>query len=360
VKNSGVAGVPLVRSTASSYKVSLVMTATSSLALTTDDLHTGGEPVRIVTSGYPPVEGATILQKRAFVAGKLDHFRRLLMWEPRGHRDMYGVIPVEPDHPDAALAVLFMHNEGYSTMCGHATIALGRWALETGKVAVSEPTTRFVLQCPCGPVDVTVEVVNGRPGKVSFQSVPAFVLALDREAEVPGIGTVRYDLAYGGAFYAFAEATALDSRVDAPAAELVSKATKLCEVVRKDATIDHPTEPDLGYLYGAILTDGLDGSGEPSTNVCVFADQQIDRSPTGSGVTARIALAVARGLPIGAPARRYRSITGAIFEARPVGEAHVGAYPGVVVEVSGTAFWTGRSSFVLEPSDKIGAGFIVR
>src|SRR5689334_3244867 len=109
------------------------MTAVPSETLTTDDLHTGGEPVRIVTSGYPPLRGATILEKRAFVSGELDHLRRLLMWEPRGHRDMYGVIPVEPDAPGADLAVLFMHNEGYSTMCGHATIALGRWAIETGR-----------------------------------------------------------------------------------------------------------------------------------------------------------------------------------------------------------------------------------
>jgi trans-L-3-hydroxyproline dehydratase len=336
------------------------MAAVPYLELTTDDLHTGGEPVRIVTSGYPALRGATILEKRAFVARELDHLRRLVMLEPRGHRDMYGVIPVEPDFPGAALAVLFMHNEGYSTMCGHATIALGRWAVETGKVRITEPVTRFVLQCPCGPVDVFVEVVDGTPGKVSFRSVPAFVVTMEREVEVPGVGAVRYDLAYGGAFYAFAEAEAVGTRVDAPSAEIVAKATALRDAVRKDIEIAHPDEPDLGFLYGAILTDGLDGSGEPSTNVCVFADQQIDRSPTGSGVTARIALAVARGLSIGAPARRYRSVTGAVFEAKPVEAAQLGNRSAVVVDVTGQAFWTGRSSFMLDPADEIGVGFILK
>jgi trans-L-3-hydroxyproline dehydratase len=171
---------------------------------------------------------------------------------------------------------------------------------------------------------------------------------------------VRFDLAYGGAFYAFADAAALGTDVHAPSAEIMARSAALCDAVRRDRTIVHPDEPDLGFLYGAILTDGRDGSDEPSTNVCVFADQQIDRSPTGSGVTARIALAVARGLPIDGPARRFRSITGSIFSARPVASARVGAYPAVVVEVSGQAFWTGRSSFVHDPEDTIGAGFLLR
>jgi trans-L-3-hydroxyproline dehydratase len=273
---------------------------------------------------------------------------------------MYGVIPVDPDYPGADLAVLFMHNEGYSTMCGHATIALGRWALETGRVPQTEPVTRFVLQCPCGPVEVSVQVVNGRPGKVSFRSVPAFVLAMDREIEVPGIGQVRYDLAYGGAFYAFTEARALGTAVDAPSVEIAARAAAFCDAVRLDFAITHPDAPELGFLYGAILTDGGDGSVSASTNVCVFADQQIDRSPTGSGVTARIALAVARGLPIMAPARQYRSLTGAIFEARPVEATRLGTHPAVIVEVTGEAFWTGRSSFLLDPADRIGAGFLLK
>lgn len=328
--------------------------------VTVDDLHTGGEPVRIVTSGYPVIIGATLLDKRAYVAAQLDHLRRFLMWEPRGHRDMYGVIPVEPDDPRAALAVLFMHNEGYSTMCGHATIALGRWAIDTGRVKPTDPITRFTLQCPCGLVEVSVATPLGQPGPVSFKSVPAFALALDCETDLPGIGRVRYDLAYGGAFYAFARASDLQVSLDAPLAEIRSRAAALCHAVSRAHIVEHPEEPDLGFLYGAILLDDGDGCTVPSTNVCVFADQQVDRSPTGSGVTARIAVAVARGLAIGAPARKYRSITGAQFEARPVEAAQVGPHQGVVVEVTGQPYWSGQCSFKLEPGDRIGRGFLLR
>src|SRR4051794_33104182 len=187
------------------------------LAIDTVEMHTGGEPVRIVTAGYPAISGRTILDKRRYAQAHLDHLRRFLMFEPRGHRDMYGVIPVEPDLPGAALAVLFMHNEGYSTMCGHATIAVGRWAVETGRVVGIEPQTRFLLQCPCGGVDVTVEVERGNVGRVSFRSVPAFVLRLDLEVEVEALGPVRCDVAYGGAFYAIARAADLGVDLDARA-----------------------------------------------------------------------------------------------------------------------------------------------
>ena len=180
-------------------------------------MHAGGEPVRIVESGYPPIPGDTILDKRRYVRQNLDHLRRILMHEPRGHFDMYGVIPVEPDLPEADLAVLFMHNEGYSTMCGHATIALGRYAVDRGLVPKTEPETRLVIQCPCGPVAVFVEVRDGVAARVRFQSVGAFALNLDTQVHVEGYGSIRYDIGYGGAFYAVADATefGLDVRTSA-------------------------------------------------------------------------------------------------------------------------------------------------
>src|SRR5215475_12327294 len=161
------------------------MPANSPLIIDTTEMHTGGEPVRIVTSGYPPIAGDTILAKRRYVRENLDHLRRLLMFEPRGHFDMYGVIPVEPDLPEADLAVLFMHNEGYSTMCGHAVIALGRWAVDSGLVSLREPETPVAIQCPCGLVRARVQIENGRAGAVAFESVPAFAFALDCAVEVP-------------------------------------------------------------------------------------------------------------------------------------------------------------------------------
>src|SRR5215472_7170640 len=170
------------------------------------DMHTGGEPVRIVRGGYPPLVGATILEKRHYARERLDHLRRFLMFEPRGHADMYGALLVEPSLPDADLAVLFMHNEGYSTMCGHAVIALGRYAVDYGLVERMEPLTRVGIECPCGLVVASVEVRGGKSGRVSFESVPAFLFADGVRVEVPGAGPVTTDVSYGGAFYALADA----------------------------------------------------------------------------------------------------------------------------------------------------------
>ena len=175
------------------------------MTLTVVDMHTGGEPLRIVTGGYPDIPKGTILEKRAYVRDHLDHLRKILMFEPRGHYDMYGALLVEPDLPGADLAVLFMHNEGYSTMCGHAIVALGRYAVDEGLVAKHEPVTTVNIEAPCGLVVASVEVKDGKAGAVSFESVPAFLFAGDQTIELPGYGTIGFDIAYGGAFYALAD-----------------------------------------------------------------------------------------------------------------------------------------------------------
>ncbi|RWP04018.1 proline racemase family protein, partial [Mesorhizobium sp.] len=174
------------------------------MTLTVVDMHTGGEPLRIVTGGYPSVPKGTILEKRAYVRDHLDHLRKILMFEPRGHYDMYGALLVEPDLPGADLAVLFMHNEGYSTMCGHAIVALGRYAVDEGLVAKQEPITTVNIEAPCGLVVASVEVRDGKAGAVSFESVPAFLFAGGQTIELAGHGTIGFDVAYGGAFYALA------------------------------------------------------------------------------------------------------------------------------------------------------------
>src|SRR5262245_58886471 len=168
--------------------------------LTVIDMHTGGEPVRVVTGGYPPIPKGTILGKRAWVRDNLDHLRKMLMFEPRGHYDMYGALLVEPDLPGADIAVLFMHNEGYSTMCGHAVIALGRYAVDQGLVVAREPLTTVNIECPCGMVVASVEVKDGKAGAVSFESVPAFLFTARRSISLERYGSVIFDIAYGGAF----------------------------------------------------------------------------------------------------------------------------------------------------------------
>jgi trans-L-3-hydroxyproline dehydratase len=327
----------------------------------TVEMHTGGEPVRIVVAGYPPIEGATILEKRRHVREKLDHLRKLLIFEPRGHYDMYGVLLVEPDLPGADLAVLFMHNEGYSTMCGHAVIALARWAVDSGRVPLRAPETSVNIQCPCGLVRATVAIDNGKAGAVRFESVPAFAFALDAAVEVPGLGLVTVDIGYGGAFYALAPAArfGLDVR-RSRTRDLVDAAAAVTEAAQARIALEHPEDPDLAFLYGTILTDGVETGDGPSANICVFAAREVDRSPTGSGVTARMAVRHARGLVVPGQISRFESVTGAVFTGKVIRATKAGRFPAVTVEVGGRAHYTGTSSFTVEPDDPLKDGFLLR
>ena len=330
--------------------------------ITTVEMHTAGEPVRIVTSGYPPLRGATILEKRRYARDHLDHLRRMLMAEPRGHADMYGALLVEPDLPGAHLAVLFLHNEGYSTMCGHAVIALGRFAVERGLVEAREPETEVRIQCPCGLVTTTVEVADGRAGRVRFASVPAFAFARDAVVVSGPFGPVTLDIGYGGAFYGVLPASALGLDLErSPVSRLVEAAMAIKHAAAAQIPLSHPDSPDLAYFYGVILTD--DTSANPdaaTTNVCVFADGQVDRSPTGSGVTARLALMHRRREVATGQSRRFRSITGGEFVGRVLSTTRAGPHPAVAVEVAGEAFFTGEAVFRCEPADPLGGGFLLR
>jgi len=325
------------------------------------DMHTGGEPVRIVVSGYPPLPKGTILEKRAFVRDRLDHLRRVLMFEPRGHVDMYGALLVEPHLLGADIAVLFMHNEGYSTMCGHAVIALGRYAVDQGLVAPVEPVTIVNIECPCGMVVAEVEVIGGKAGAVSFESVPSFLFASDRVVSLPGFGEIRYDIAYGGAFYALAEARQFGLAFgNSPARAFADAATMLTAAVNQAVPLAHPDSPDLAFLYGSILTDGGDGSaGHATKNVCVFADAQVDRSPTGSGVTARLAAMHARGEVAEGETRLFESIVGSRFAGSVAYATRAGEHDAIVARVSGRAHYCGKASFVVEADDELGRGFLV-
>ncbi len=321
------------------------------------DYHTCGEPVRIVTSGYPELKGATILEKRRDARENHDHLRRAMMLEPRGHAGMYGVIPVAPSHPEAAFGVLFTHNQGYSTMCGHATIALGRYAVEHGLVPAVEPITRFCIEAPCGLLRLECVVRDGRVESVVFESVPAFVFARDLAVDLPGFGRVVTEIAYGGAFYCILPASRFGLDLFAtPVVTLTAAATALTDRVRATLAITHPTEPDLGFLYGTIVTDEAQPP-EESFNLCIFAEAQIDRSPTGSGVTARMALDHAKGLVPAGATRRFRSITGGVFTGCVVGEAAFPVPGAVTVAVGGISHVAGEGVFIIEANDPLGHGF---
>lgn len=326
------------------------------------DMHTGGEPVRIITAGYPDIPRGPILRKRAWVRDNADHLRRLLMFEPRGHFDMYGALLVEPDLPDADLAVLFMHNEGYSTMCGHAVIALGRYAVDQGLVAATEPITEVGIECPCGLVRARVEVSEGGAGAVSFESVPAFLHTRDAAISLPGFGRIVFDIAYGGAFYAVADAAQFGLAFGRdPVRHFQDAAAALTEAVKAAFPLDHPDDTDLVFLYGSILTDGGSGAdGKPTRNICVFADAQIDRSPTGSGVTARMAAMHARDEVKPGEDRLFESVTGSRFAATIETLTQAGRRAAVTVRVAGKAHYTGTAEFTLEDDDELGRGFLLR
>ncbi|RUV33843.1 proline racemase family protein [Mesorhizobium sp. M7A.F.Ca.MR.148.00.0.0] len=332
------------------------------MTLTVVDMHTGGEPLRIVTGGYPSVPKGTILEKRAYVRDHLDHLRKILMFEPRGHYDMYGALLVEPDLPGADLAVLFMHNEGYSTMCGHAIVALGRYAVDEGLVAKQEPITTVNIEAPCGLVVASVEVRDGKAGAVAFESVPAFLFAGGQTIELAGHGTIGFDVAYGGAFYALADCHQFGlefgkSRVR----DFVDAATALTDRLKAEFPLSHPDHGDLAFLYGTILTDGRDAFSDGVTkNICVFAEAEVDRSPTGSGVTARLAAMHAKGEIAIGQTRTFESIAGSRLSGAVVRTAKAGPHGAIIARVGGGAYYSGRTEFIVEADDELGRGFLLR
>jgi proline racemase len=316
------------------------------------DYHTAGEPFRIVTGGVEPPRGATILDKRRDALERLDGVRRLLVHEPRGHADMYGCFVVEPDDTEADLGVVFFHNAGYSTACGHGTIALVTWALDEGIVERHEGENRLVVDVPSGRLETWSTVQDGRVRSVRFRNVPSFVWAEGVE-----LGEHTVDVAYGGAFYA-----SLEERVElAELPRLIELGREIKRELGAWQDVVHPLEPELRDIYGVIFWQEEEGDG-PLTqrNVTVFAEGEVDRSPCGSGTSARLALLDRSGrLPRGGELV-HRSIVDTVFTARVVGDADVAGIPAVVTEVEGSAFRTGEHVFTLDPDDPVGDGFLLR
>ena len=315
------------------------------------DYHTAGEPFRIVTGGAPTLEGATILDRRRFALEHVDHVRRLLVFEPRGHADMYGCHVVPPNDDGADLGVVFFHNAGYSTACGHGTIALVTWALDEGVVERREGVNRVVVDVPSGRLETWATVEEGRVRSVRFRNVPSFVWATALEAA----GRI-VDVAFGGAFYA-----CLPERVEpAELPRLIALGRELKSVLDAEHDIVHPLEPELRDVYGVVFWQ--EEGTEPLTqrNVTVFADGEVDRSPCGSGTSARLALLHAEGRLSPGEELRHLSIVDSVFSGRVVAEAEVGGRPAVVTDVEGSAYRTGRASFELDADDPLGEGFLLR
>ncbi|MGM0653198.1 MAG: proline racemase family protein [Bacillota bacterium] len=329
--------------------------------ITAIDAHTGGEPLRIFTGGYPPLQGKTILEKRRYAKENLDHLRTATLWEPRGHADMYGCIITEPVTEDGDCGLIFTHNEGYSSMCGHGIIAVTKVALETGMIAKAESKKQLKIDTPAGRVTAYPHWKEGQVKEVSFHNVPSFVYALDQSVEVPGLGKVSYDLAFGGAFYAFVRADSVDVELTAAGfRRLIELGTTIKKAIMKNSSVIHPVEKDLSFLYGVIFVGQALDPRHHSRNVCVFADGEVDRSPTGTGVSARTALHHSRGELNPGESITIESIIGSCFKAEISELTKFESYEAVIPKVTGTAHICGINTLLLDPDDPLGSGFILR
>ncbi|SIR95454.1 proline racemase family protein [Micromonospora avicenniae] len=331
----------------------------------TTDYHTAGEPFRIVTDGVPEIPGTTVLQRRGHAQRdeQIDAVRRLLVNEPRGHADMYGCFVVPPDDEGAHFGVLFWHKDGYSTACGHGTIALGVWAVRSGLVnAAPDGETEVVIDVPSGRVTAAVTCVAGEVRDVSFRNVPAYVLGEGITVDTSR-GPVRADVSYGGAIYASVDASALGLSVDPEHyGDLLALGREVKWKLDGTEWARHPSEPRLDGIYGTILFEDLGrrSDGPHQRNITVFADGEVDRSPCGSGTSARIALLASSGQLAPDQVLTHDSVVGTRFLGRVVRELEAEGRPAYVSEVRGMAYRTGEHHFVLEADDPVGLGFALR
>lgn len=334
-----------------------------SRVLTTVDAHTCGEPLRIVVDGGPEIVGETMLDRRRYVADHFDDLRKMLMWEPRGHHEMYGCLLTAPVSEEADFGVLFMHNQGYSTMCGHGVIALVTALVQSDAQGVTDRAVTITLDTPAGLIRAVAECNElGEVLRVRFTNVSSFVFASDLDIDVPGYGTIRADIAFGGAFYVIADARQFGVNVDRSTLRpLIDIGAALTSAVNQVLSVTHPEKEDLSFLYGSILVGEPQQPQHHSSNICIFADGEVDRSPTGTGVSARLAILHAKGELRLKEAIVVESILGAEahFVGRVVGTGMVGPFASVTPEISGRAFVTGMHQFVADPRDNLAGGFLL-
>lgn len=330
--------------------------------ITTIDAHTEGEPLRIITSGFPEPEGDTILQKRRDLLANYDHLRKMIMFEPRGHADMYGALITKPERADSDFGILFMHNEGYSSMCGHGIIATVATAVECGDIVLQPEQTKVInIDSPAGKITAYAKYNEEKP-EISFDCVTSFAEAIDQQVHIAGFGDVSYDIGFGGAYYAYVDADAIDLDCSPENVEqLIELGRKIKHAVIASYQIKHPEHEDLSFLYGTIFTSSnTTDEHNHSRHVCIFADGEVDRSPTGTGVSGRIALLVAKGEAELNQQLTIESIISSNMKVTAIDNATCGKKSGVIPRVSGRAYVTGQHEFLLEPNDPVAHGFILR
>jgi proline racemase len=314
-------------------------------------------PTRVVTGGVGPIPGETMLERKLHFETEMDELRLLLMREPRGHGAMSGAILQPPTRDDADWGVLFIEVSGCLPMCGHGTIGVATVLVETGMVPVTEPETVIRLDVPAGLVEARVRVEHGRARAVTLRNVPSFLLARDRTVDVPGLGAIAYDMAYGGNFYALTPAADAGLVVDpARSAELIDAGLRVMAAINASDRPVHPDDPRIGGCRHVVFhepgRDGADARAATSIH-----PGWLDRSPCGTGTSARMAQLHARGaLAIGEEFVN-ESVIGSRFSGRAVAETTVGGLPAIVPEITGRAWITGMGQYLLDAEDPFPAGF---
>ncbi len=329
------------------------------------DAHAAGEPLRLVIEGLPSPEGRTMLEKRAWAMKRLDHLRRAIMLEPRGHTDMYGALLTEPVTKNSHAGILFMHNEGWSTMCGHGIIAVTTIALQRDLIWTRNPdkpsTVDVRYDTPAGPVDARARLTyhgdSVRVESVAFRNVPSFVFEPSLLVPIGG-RKIPVDIAFGGAFYAIVDAEAAGVPIDpAHLPELRKLGMTIAREVERLRRVVHPVDGGLEGIYGTIFTAPAQLPDAHLRNVTVFADAEVDRSPCGTGTAAVMAVLNAMGLLLDDVPFVHESIVGTTFSGRVVERVQVGEHAAIVPEIEGSAWITGEHTFLVDGDDPLKAGF---
>jgi proline racemase len=329
--------------------------------ITAVDSHTEGMPTRVITSGFGPVPGATMLEKLRFIERERDELRALLMNEPRGHLAMNGAVLLPPCDPEADLGVVFIDVHGYLPMCGHGTIGVCTVAVETGLVAAVEPLTQVTLDTPAGRVVAEVRVQDGRAQSVKMRNVPAFLYRKDVAVDVPGLGCITLDIAYGGNFYGILPAESVGLTLEKSNSHaLIEYGMRIMHAVSGQVSIRHPLEPGIHEIKHTLFTGPADDARAHAKNAVVIAPGVLDRSPCGTGTSARMAQLFGRGLlPVGQDFV-HESIIGTLFTGRLIDQVQLAPdLTAVVPTIEGRAWITGFQNLVLDPDDPRPAGFVL-
>ncbi|QJI40066.1 hypothetical protein HKK52_03735 [Pseudomonas sp. ADAK2] len=327
----------------------------------TVELHTSGETFRLVTQGLPKVVGATIVERSAWLQKNADHYRRALMLEPRGHKDLYGGFLTEPVSEEADFGIIFLNNMGYSPHCGHGVIALATAAVELGWIERKSPETRVGIDAPCGFIEAFVEWDGNRVGAVRFVNVASFIFERDVTVTTPTFGKVTGDIAYGGATYFYVDGRPHNIAIrEKDLSTITQFGYEIKTAVNARGSFIHPEIPEFNDVYGVMVYGDPRHEGSTQANCCVYADRAIDRSPTGSGTAGRVAQLYLRGELSAADALVNESIIGTVFKGRVLSETKVGPLDAVIPEVSGKAHICGFANWIIDETDPLTYGFLVQ